>query len=82
MKIYCEGSLKWKELIPVTREQAFEAFGNCSVWFKIEPEDEPQCRAWFHEINGHWHQFPDEGTEFFLIEDSPYFTGNHDSTGN
>ncbi len=72
MKIYCEGSLRWKELVPVTREQAFKAFGNYTVWFKVKPDDEPQCRAWWNTVNGNLHQFPEEGTEFFLMYDSPF----------
>ena len=50
----------------VSREKAFEAFPNFCIYWR-EPNEQVNTslhfRAWWHEINGKFHVFP-EGKDF------------------
>lgn len=55
------------ELIEVTREQAFEAFPNFAVYYRLPQDDNLYIRCWWEQIGGRFHAFPyEEGIRYYL----------------
>ena len=54
-------------LVEISKELAFEKFPNRAIYYKKPNDDNLYFRCWWHEVNGHFHEFPHgENYKYFI----------------